>query len=118
MAFGPMPEDRTQVGGLTSSQNTTDIDRHEAHSIESAKAAEDTRNRKRDRQRYLKSQQQTQEGYEREQATKVGTERYDKPPDTAPPLEQHSPTQIHVPAWKTVIIGGSGGVRIRGYYRD
>ena len=39
-------------------------------------------------------------------------------PDVKQPVEQHSPTQIHVPAWKTIVIGGSGGVRVKGYYRD
>lgn len=29
------------------------------------------------------------------------------------PVEQHSPTQVHVPAWKTIVLGGSGGVRVR-----
>lgn len=29
------------------------------------------------------------------------------------PVEQHSPTQIHVPSWKTIVLGGSGGIRVR-----
>jgi hypothetical protein len=26
------------------------------------------------------------------------------------PVEQHSPTKVHVPRWKTIVLGGSGGV--------
>jgi hypothetical protein len=86
-----MPEDRTQVGGVTGSFNTTDTTPEMDTSIEGQTAAQDTRDRKAQRQAYLKQQE------------KANTQA----------VEQHSPTQVHVPAWKTIVLGGSGGIRVR-----
>lgn len=92
MVVGPMPEDRTKVGGVTGSFNTTDTEPNADTSIEGQTAAQDTIDRKRQRQAYLKQQE-----------ADANTQA----------VEQHSPTQIHVPAWKTIVLGGSGGVRVR-----
>jgi hypothetical protein len=100
MAFGPMPEDRTQVGGLTSSQNDTDTDRGD-HDLDSIQAAEDTRNRRAQRQAHIK-------------ATASGSERY----DDMQPVTQNSPTKVRVPGWRVIVLGSSGGLTVRGYYRD
>jgi hypothetical protein len=29
------------------------------------------------------------------------------------PVEQNSPTKVHVPGWREIILGGSGGIEIR-----
>jgi len=29
------------------------------------------------------------------------------------PVEQHSPTKVHVPGWRVIVLGGSGGIRGR-----
>lgn len=91
MVVGPMPEDRTMVGGVTGSFNTTDTDRNMDTSIEGQQEAEDTRNRKAQRQAYLKQQEK----------------------ENLQPVEQHSPTKVRVPGWKVIVLGGSGGIRVR-----
>lgn len=40
----------------------------------------------------------------------VGTERYEP---QQPPVEQHSPTKVHVPGWRVIVLGGSGGMKGR-----
>jgi len=87
-----MPEDRTMVGGVPGSFNTTDQAPNTDNSIEGHQATMDTQSRRRQRQAYLKQQEEEE-----------NTEG----------IEQHSPTQVHVPAWKTIVLGGSGGIRVR-----
>lgn len=35
-----------------------------------------------------------------------------------PPVTQNSPTTVNVPGWRVVVLGSSGGISVRGYYRD
>lgn len=84
------------VGGVTSSQNTTDTDRDYDHSIEGHQEAQDTQERKAKRQAYLEQQEK----------------------DNLQPVTHNSPTKVHVPGWRVIVLGSSGGISVRGYYRD
>lgn len=79
------------VGGVTGSFNTTDTDRDVDNSIEANTEAQDTQDRRAKRQAYLKQQEK----------------------DNLQPVEQHSPTKVRVPGWKVIVLGGSGGIRVR-----
>lgn len=81
------------VGGVTGSFNTTDTDRDVDNSIEANTEAQDTQDRRAKRQAYIKQQ-------EKESADMQ-------------PVTHNSPTKVHVPGWKVIVLGGSGGIRVR-----
>lgn len=38
--------------------------------------------------------------------------------DENQPIEQNSPTTVRVPGWREIVLGGSGGIQVKGVYVD
>lgn len=47
-----------------------------------------------------------------------GKRAYNEQQRNKAPVTQNSPTTIHVPGWREIVLGSSGGMTVRGYYRD
>jgi hypothetical protein len=84
MVWGPMPADHSNIGGTPGDFNTDDPTMDEKQQAE---------------QEQIAQQQQMAEDQKRRKKMQ--------------PVEQHSPTKVRVPGLRTIILGGSGGIRVR-----
>lgn len=101
--FGPMPSDQTNIGGVPSTQNPDQTDTSGGEVAPPPQA-----------QAPPPSAKDLPRGYvaKRKRKIQFGGGEPEGAPSMAP-VEQHSPTKVHVPGWRVIVLGGSGGLKKR-----